>query len=371
MSRQRKGFIVERDGKIYVRVQFTDSTTGKRREIMRTAETRTKAEKLRAKLLRELEEHGETLLEGDSITFEQLADEYQSRKLVPAKIVEGKKVAGLKGLQTALGEMKSLRKYFGKKRIKTITHGDVEDFKLNRLDTPTMHGEQRGIATVNRELERLRAIFNFAKRRGWLSKSPYEMGDPLISRAVEIQRNRVLSYEEEKRLLDACVGSRAHLRPIIICALDTGMRRGEIFKLKWNDVDWTTRTITVIAGNSKTEQERLVGITDRLRDELKRLWEESPKDADRLVFGITTTIKTAWKSAMKDAVIENFRFHDARHTAITRMVRTGAASAIVMRVSGHTQHTTFRRYVNPDEKTIASLASSLGKLNETASSGDI
>src|SRR5215813_12683594 len=88
-----------------------------------------------------------------------------------------------------------------------------------------------------------------------------------------------------------------------------------------------------------SEQERVVGITDRLRNELKRLWSESAKDKDQLVFGITSTIKTAFKSALKEAGIEDFRFHDARHTAITRMVKTGAASAIVMRISGHTQHT--------------------------------
>ena len=119
-----------------------------------------------------------------------------------------------------------------------------------------------------------------------------------------------------------------------------------------------------------SEQERVVGITDRLRNELKRLWSESAKDKDQLVFGITSTIKTAFKSALKEAGIEDFRFHDARHTAITRMVKTGAASAIVMHISGHTQHTTFRRYVNPDERTIAGIAQSLGKLNESASASD-
>jgi len=117
MSRERTGFIIERNGKIYVRLQFTDPVTGKRREFMRGAKSREKAEKLWMKLLREIEEYGETSLEGDRVTFDQLADEYQKKKLVPAKVLEGKKVAGMKSLKSAIGEVKALREYFGKKRI--------------------------------------------------------------------------------------------------------------------------------------------------------------------------------------------------------------------------------------------------------------
>ncbi|MCA1623994.1 MAG: tyrosine-type recombinase/integrase [Acidobacteria bacterium] len=76
--------------------------------------------------------------------------------------------------------------------------------------------------------------------------------------------------------------------------------------------------------NTKTEEERTVGITSRLRIELGRLWEESPKDMDSLVFGITDTIKTAFASACQNANIKDFHLHDCRHTATTRMIASGS-----------------------------------------------
>jgi integrase len=69
-----------------------------------------------------------------------------------------------------------------------------------------------------------------------------------------------------------------------------------------------------------------------------------------LVFGIIDTVKTAWKSALLQAQIEEFRLHDCRHTAITRMIQAGLPAAEVMKISGHTQWTTFARYVNVNEE---------------------
>ncbi|MCA1638352.1 MAG: tyrosine-type recombinase/integrase, partial [Acidobacteria bacterium] len=95
--------------------------------------------------------------------------------------------------------------------------------------------------------------------------------------------------------------------------------------------------------NTKTEEERTVGITSRLRIELGRLWEESPKDMDSLVFGITDTIKTAFASACQNANIKDFHLHDCRHTATTRMIASGSPHTEVMKITGHTQLKTFLR----------------------------
>jgi integrase len=69
--------------------------------------------------------------------------------------------------------------------------------------------------------------------------------------------------EEEKRLLDVCIGRRKHLRPLIICLLDTGARRGETFKLKFSDLDFQNRLITYQALNTKTLKTRQVAMTNR------------------------------------------------------------------------------------------------------------
>jgi integrase len=208
------------------------------------------------------------------------------------------------------------------------------------------------------------------------------MGEPLISKADETRRERVLSRDEESRLLDACgdrtitysrrgkkvtanikSGQRKHLRALIICAVDTGMRRGEMFKLRWRDVDFASRSITVIAENSKTARARVVGMTSRLHEELEKLWLESPQDDGGIVFGITNSIKKAFGSACEEAGIEGLHFHDLRHTAITRMVNTVQPTAIIMKISGHTQHATFARYVNPGADAITNVAEALSALN--------
>src|SRR5438270_13486985 len=120
----------------------------------------------------------------------------------------------------------------------------------------------------------MRRLLNIAEREGWILRNPMRNGDPLISIADERKRERIVTREEELRLLTACENRyRKHLRPIVICALDTGMRRGEIFGLKWSDVDFEERVLTIRAFNTKTMQERQVSLTTRLMIELEKLWE--------------------------------------------------------------------------------------------------
>src|SRR5262249_1562932 len=155
-----------------------------------------------------------------------------------------------------------------------------------------------------------------------LLRSPFELGSPLISKADEVRRERVLTYEEEARLLSVCTARRSHLKPLLIAALDTAARRGELFKLTWTDVDFENRLLNLRATTTKTQRSRTVGMTERLYSELKALYEKSTQDKDSLVFGITDTVKTSFAAACRDASITGFRFHDCRHTAITRMVQS-------------------------------------------------
>ena len=388
MPRIRKGKEVEKNGNWYARVRYT-TPEGKRKDLWFPAKNKSHAGEILKKKIQELETVGERALDGDRVKFSHLAKVYKEKKLIPAKYVGDRKVAGLKSYKTPQMILESLASHFGHKRIKSITHSDIEQYKLMRLETPTRSKKQRQIASVNRELEVLRAMLRFAIREGWLIHSPFEMGDPLISKADEVRRERILSFEEEQRLLESCgereiiykcrrgkkiveikaqdqAEKREHLRAIIIAALDTACRRGELFKLRWSDVDLKNRIITIKAINSKTARKRTIGITSRLQEELEKLWEGGTKNLDELVFGITYTIKTAWKSLCEDAKITDLRFHDLRHTAITRMVQTKQPSAAIMKVSGHSQFVTFSRYVNPDAGIVTDIADALGKLNTKA-----
>jgi Site-specific recombinase XerD len=348
-KRSHGGSIRERDGKVYARVQFIGED-GKRHDKEREARNRRHARELIKEMRDELKAHGEKNLNTDRMTFRELAGIYKERKLIPAIYVSGRKVAGLRSWKAPQDFLKTLIKYFGNKHIRTIKHSDVEAFKIVRLQTPTTRGHQRSIAAVNRELELLRALLRFAHREGWIFKSPFETGSSLISKVSETQRERVLTFEEENRLLSACKGRRAHLRALLVVALDTGMRRGELFKLVWSDVDFAANLIRVRATTTKTETARTVGMTPRVQEALRALHKEAPPEPKCLVFGITDTVKTAFLAACRDAGLKDFRFHDCRHTAITRMIEAGMPAAEVMKISGHTQMTTFQRYVNVNEQ---------------------
>jgi integrase len=129
--------------------------------------------------------------------------------------------------------------------------------------------------------------------------------------------------------------------------------------MRWRDVDFVKGEIFIPQTNAKTEDSRIIGIMPRLRDELEKLWESSPKDKDLLVFGITNTIKTAFKLACNEADIKDFRFHDCRHTATTRMIASGSPHTEVMKITGHTQLKTFLRYLNITSETANNVASRL------------
>ncbi len=341
----------------YARVDYFDDD-GKFRSIYRRAKDKAEAQDKVRKFVQELTQHGKPILDADHLTFADVAREYEELKLVEPRYVDGQKVAGLRTYQVQKLYLATLVDYFGRKGIKNITHADVDRFRITRLDTETTRETPRKIASVNRELETLRAVLNFALQQGWITKNPFKAGPTLILKSAEVHRDRVLSFEEEARLLAACTGKRSHLKPLLITAMDTAMRRGELFKLKWRHVNLVSGMIHVEAMNSKTMRPRDVPMTGRVMRELRELFETSKNDPDDRVFGITDTIKTGFKSACQAAGIADFRFHDARHTATTRMIAAGIPPAEVMKITGHTQMITFLRYLNPTterKRTVADI----------------
>jgi integrase len=165
--------------------------------------------------------------------------------------------------------LRYLIEHFGKARLQHITHAQIDAYRLQCLQAG------HSIANTNRILEVLRAALNHAKREGLIDKTPFELGAPLIHRADEERRTRIMSQDEEVRLLAQCVGRRAHLRAIIIFLVDTGARFGELKTLTWADVNLLGRTISIRAFNTKTAKSRSIPISERLFFELTRLYGEA------------------------------------------------------------------------------------------------
>jgi integrase len=354
-KRSSPRYWTEIKGKLYARLQYK-ADDGKYKVKYKAISDKRTARSAVEEMRHELEVHGQETLTNDKMTFAELAKSYEA-KMSPAVFENGIKISGRKSSIDWM--VNSLVEYFGSKQIRQIKPRDLENFKNFKSNGITKRGNKRKIASVNRELEVLRAMFNFALQNEWIIKNPFTLTKGMISKAAEVERDRVLSFDEEKRLLSVCIGKRSHLKGLFICALDTAMRRGEIFKMKWADINFETGEIYIPQTNSKTEDSRVVGITPRLREELENLWEVSPKDKNMLVFGITNTIKTAFHSACKEAEILDFRFHDCRHTATTRMIASGSPHTEVMKITGHTQLKTFLRYLNITTETASRVANKL------------
>jgi integrase len=372
--RARTGSIYVRksDKTIFARVTWVDAVTGKLKQKHKKANSRSHARELIKEMIREGDDHGFESLDYNRLTFPNLADYYEKHYLTEALIAEGRKVSGLRSLKTPKLFLSIFRAHFGRKRLRSIGYSDLRSFRDARLNTYTIRKDEDGepckrkIASVNREMAYLRRMFFIAQREGWILRNPFVTGDSLISVADEKKRERIISREEESLLVAACDTPNRklkHLRAIIICALETGMRQGEIFKLCWSDVDFEQDVIRVRSEHTKTFRARHVPITARLRTELERLWIEVEPEYlqdggldevtgdEKTIFQLKS-VKRSFAAVCKLAGIHDLRFHDLRHTAATRLVAQNRPLAEVGRILGHSHVDTTYRYVNADSNTV-------------------
>jgi integrase len=366
-----------------VRLEYEDEF-GRTKYVERHALGKALAADLRNRLVEEIKKSHGQITTGDRMTFADLADYCEKHFYKPAEYVDGRKVSGVRSIGGARSALKSLRNYFGDRPIRSIYRASVRDYKAQRLATPvevkckrpqpTTVYRPRKIATVNRELTILRRMLKVALAEGWILRDPF-FGAHVISPADEAKRERILSGAEETRLLSACFDEkrtistarggktlkmtvesrRAHLKPLIILALDTGMRRKELFSLRWNDIDFERQLIVVCGTHTKTQRERIVPLTGRAKFALLELFNENRSER---VFPFVD-VKVAFRAVREEAGLPDVRFHDLRHTAITRMVRGGISAPEAGKIAGHTQPITTYRYINTDLEAVHAAANVL------------
>jgi integrase len=351
--RERKLQIVEKRGKIYARTTYV-GLDGKRHAIWRAGKNKTEAKQNLQKVLDKLRDDEGAITHAKK-TFAELAAWYEDRYLIPPVYRDGRIIRGKRSYSSEKYLLKGIVAHLGGYKLRSITHGELEKYKDARLHAPTQTKRPRTIASVNRELMVIRAMLRKAQKEGWLLRTPFEEHDPLIRMADERRREQTLSYDEETRLLTACEGPRHHLKPILICALSTGMRLGEILKLEWPGVNFVAREIKIISTNTKSLAERSVPITPPLMEELLRLHALRPDDGS--VFGTSNNVRRSFKTAcnmagIKHGGIDGLTFHCLRHTAGTRMVKQGMELAEVARILGHSDIKTTYRYISADSDVM-------------------
>jgi len=219
--------------------------------------------------------------------------------------------------------LKILLPYWEDRTLRSITRGSVKEYRAAR-----MRARKLTDTTVNRDLEVLRHILFWAVEEGILAQNP--IAGLRMPRARK-RRRPILSWYDEQSLLHA---SSPHLARIIVAALDTGMRRGEITHQDWRDVDLNRGVLSVTHSKTAEGEQREIPLTDRMRSLLA-----PGRQTSGPVFTFKgepiTRIKTAWAGAIRRAGIPRFRFHDLRHTFNTRLLELGVQTDVRKALMGH------------------------------------
>jgi integrase len=239
---------------------------------------------------------------------------------------------------------KALGSFFGKHSLADINAPMVEQYKQKRTSEPTVHGKQRSPSRVNKELAVLSKILSMALEADLIAAKP-----KIRLFKVSSERIRYLSDDEEVRLLEA-LNNCTWLQNIVIFALHTGMRRGEIFNLQWFDVDMMRQAIKV--RYTKSGKDRTIPMNQTVRGLLEGLPKTSsyifpsPKTGKRMI-----DLKRKFDEARKKAEIVNLRFHDLRHTFATRMANAGVDIFTLAELLGHSDIRITKRYAHGTEET--------------------
>ncbi|MGB3480337.1 MAG: tyrosine-type recombinase/integrase [bacterium] len=228
-----------------------------------------------------------------------------------------------------------------------VTAQDMERYK-------NMRKEMVSPATINRELSCVKHMFTKAVHWGYLNDNTLRT----VTKFREPPgRKRYLRDEEIERLLYCCAD---HLRPIVITALNTGMRKGEILGLKWSDVDMINKAITVKF--SKNHESRSIPINDELYATLIKLPNNS-NGSDFVFLGKhgvpIRSIQNAWERALKNAKINDFRFHDLRHTFASKLAIQGVSMRIIQELLGQKTILMTMRYSHLSNKTLRNAVDKL------------
>ncbi|WP_211825121.1 phage integrase [Kistimonas asteriae] len=292
------------------------------------------------------------------------------------------------------------------KRVRALFTGwfnlPLTDITVKRVTEWRTRQLAKGLkpSCINRDVNRLSGILTQAVEMGVIDESPLRGFKKL--KVDQKKRIRYLSDDEEHRLraslmarekdlrqrrdrfnqwlldrhkppLERLDGEFAdHVRPMVLLALNTGMRIGEIFNLQWKHIDWSNRSITVDGQGSKNGQTRHIAMTDEAYDVLRK-WRKqntahllvfcSPKTGDKL-----DNINSAWTSVRETAELYapydpdlHFRFHDLRHSFASHLVMEGVDLNCVRELLGHESIDMTLKYAHLAPKNKETAINALNK----------
>ncbi len=265
------------------------------------------------------------------VTFNDLADRY---------VENFGNQKSFKGFKSHV--VRDLRVEFGERRLSEISYLDLETYRNWRKATPTKAGKLRTDTSVNRDVAILGHMLSKAVEWSMLETSPFKKGKRLMLKENN-HRLRFLSEPEIEALLKTCT---PHLKPIMETALLTGMRRGELLSLKWEQI----RNGFIYLTETKSGKARQIPINDRLAEVFKELRRKNQLKSSYVFCDSQGQrffeVKRSFASACRKAGIEDFRFHDLRYTFASRLVMKGASLKAVQDLLGHADLKMIMRYAH-------------------------
>ena len=225
-------------------------------------------------------------------------------------------------------------RHFGNRPLGQITRAEIETWRREKL-------VRCRPATTNRDLARLRAMLRRALEWELIEKSPLE-GLKFLSETNA--RTRYLTLEECERLIQACLA--LHTKALVIIALHTGMRLGEILRLRWQDLDFSAGLILI--RDSKNGEPRHVPMDSTVQSHLESYprrpgveWVFSNSSGQRL-----RDIRGGFHNALQRAGLTDLHFHDLRHTYASQWVQSGGDLYVLKDILGHKSITITQRYAH-------------------------
>lgn len=265
---------------------------------------------------------------------------------------------------------------------------DIERIKSKRIKSG------RKVATVNRDLDRIRGALSRAVDWGMLEAHP--MRTVKRAKGDDNTRVRYLHGGEERRLREALAareverrasrerhnawheargtvghpqwpedGFTDHLMPLVLVALNSGLRRGELFGLEWHNINLPGKLLSVPAGIAKSRKGRHVPLSVEAVDVLTR-WKAQSAGTGYVFPGVgggkLTNINKSWAGLVADAKLEDFRFHDCRHDFASKLVMAGVDLNTVRELLGHSDIAMTLRYAHLAPHKLADAVAKLGAL---------
>lgn len=242
--------------------------------------------------------------------------------------------------QRELSRMRKLSKEFETKDLREISALQIERYKTKRA-------AEIKPASVNRDIALLKHMYTMAIKWGKVEENPAKKVKILKG---EVRRVRFLMPDELQRLLSNCAD---HLKPIVTVAAHTGMRKGELLGLKWGQVNFESGIISIL--DTKNSERADIPMNETVRELLGHMKRNGSyvfyNENGKTFWGL----KRSFATAMKKSEIEDFRFHDLRHTFASNLVMQGVDIMTIKELLRHKDLTMTLRYAHlaPNYRTRA------------------